>query len=166
MRIGRASSLEAARTTWAERGGQLGAGQGDRLAARARRSRGNSSAGSDPEAELGAAGGDAGLVAVDLDLDAAAGQGADDVRGQPAREHRDAVAAAGHRDLDGDRELEVGAGEAQAVAGELDAHAGQHRQRGAPTGGGTAGAAEGLDEDITLASELHAVARFLPSCCA
>ena len=95
-----------------------------------------------------------------------AGQGPDDVGGQAAGEHGDAVVAAGHLDLDGDRQLEVGAGEAQRVPGELDADAGEHGQRGAASGRGAPGAAERLDEDITLTSELHAVARFLPSCCA
>ena len=46
------------------------------------------------------------------------------------------------------------------------ADAGEHGQGGAAPSRRSAGGAEGLDEDITLASELHAVARFLPSCCA
>ncbi len=37
------------------------------------------------------------------------------------------------------------------------ADAGEHGQGGAATGRGPAGGAEGLDEDIALASELHAV---------
>jgi hypothetical protein len=37
----------------------------------------------------------------------------------------------------------------------------QDRQGAAAAGGGSAGGAERLDEDVSLASELHAVARFL-----
>src|SRR3546814_5763522 len=63
------------------------------------------------QAELGAAGRDAGLVGGDLHLDAATGQGPDDVGGQATGEHGHAVLAAGHLDDDGDGELEVGAGQ-------------------------------------------------------
>ena len=148
-----------------EGGGQLGAGEGDRLAGGLGEAR-ELVGGQDPQAELGPAGGDAGLVVGDLDLHAAGGQGPHDVGRQPAREDDDAVAAAGDRDLDRDRQLEVGAGEAQLVAGELHPDPGEHGQGRAASGRRPAGGAEGLDEDITLASELHAVARFLPSCCA
>ena len=119
--------------------------------------RGNSSAGRHPQAELRPAGGDAGLVLVHLDVDAARRQGADDVGRQATGEHDDAVAPTGHGDLDGDRELEVGAGEREPVAGQLHADAGEHGQGRAAAGRGAACGAEGLDEDIALASELHAV---------
>ena len=148
-----------------QRGGQLGAGQGDGLAGGLGEPR-ELVGGQHPQAELGAAGRDAGLVVGDLHVDAAVGQGPDDVGGQPAGEDDHAVAVAGHRDLDRDGELEVGAREAQLVARELHPDPGEHGQGGAASGRGSAGGAEGLDEDITLASELHAVARFLPSCCA
>ena len=156
MRIGRASSLDAARTTWVSAVGQLGAGEGDRLAGRLGEAR-ELVGGEDAQAELRAAGGDAGLVVGDLDLDAAGGQGPDDVGRQPARAgRRRRRRSPDDRDLDGDRELEVGAGEAELVAGELDPDPGEHGQGGAPPGRRPAGGAEGLDEDITLASELHA----------
>ena len=71
--------------------------------------------------------------------DAAGGQRAHDVGRQAAREDHHAVGVARHRDLDGDRELEVGAREAQLVAPELDLHARQHRQGRAPTGRRSAG---------------------------
>ena len=156
MRIGRASSLDAARTTCDERGGQLGAGERDRLAGGLGEPR-ELVGGEHAQAELRPAGGDPGLVVGHLDLTLPAGQGAHDVGRQPAREDDDAVAVAGHRDLDRDRQLEVGAGEAQLVAGELHPDPGEHGQGRAAAGRRPAGGAEGLDEDITLASELHAV---------
>ena len=59
-----------------------------------------------------------------------------------------------------DRQLEVVAGERQRVTLELGADPGQDRQCTAAAGGGPSRGAERLDEDVSLASELH-VALFL-----
>ena len=76
--------------------------------------------------------------------------------GQAAGQDDDAVALARHRDLHGDRELEVGAGERSWSPTSSAPDPGQHRQGRAAARRRPAGGAEGLDEDITLASELHA----------
>ena len=63
-------------------------------------------------------------------------------------------------DADRDGQLEVVARQGEGAAGQLGLDACQDRQRAA-AGRGPAGCAEGFDEDVTLASELHAVALFL-----
>ena len=164
VRIGRASSLDAARTTWVSAAASSAPARvtGSPLASV---SRGNSSAGStrrlnsDRAAEMRASSSATSTETLP------GGQGSDDVGRQPAGQDDDAVGLAGHGDLDRDRELEVGAREAQLVAGQLDLDPGQHGQGGAATRRRSAGGAEGFDEDITLASELHAGTRFLPSSC-
>ena len=98
MRIGRASSLEAARTTWdsAVASSALASVTGSPVASV---SRGNSSAGRTRRLNSERPGGDAGLLVGDLDLDAAGGQRPDDVGGEPARQDDDAVAAPRDGDL-------------------------------------------------------------------
>src|ERR671912_123881 len=113
--------------------------------------------------ELGAAGGDARLFVLDLDLDGPGRQRLHYVGHEAGREHTDAVLAAGDAlgQLDGDRQLEVVPGQCQDVTAQLGADARQDGECTAAAGGGSAGGAERIDENVSLASELHAVARFL-----
>ena len=57
-----------------------------------------------------------------------------------------------------DRQLEVGAGDGQLVADDLEAQTGQHGERAGPARRGSAGGGQGVGEDVTLASELHSAA--------
>ena len=166
MRIGRASSLDAARTTWASAaassalasvtGSPAGLGEARELVG-----------GQHAQAELATGRRRCGPRRRPTSTDTLpAGSARTMSDASRPGQHHDAVAVAGHGDLDGDRELEVGAGEAQLVARELHPDTGEHGQGRATTGRRPASGAEGLDEDITLASELHAGARFLPSSCA
>jgi hypothetical protein len=100
------------------------------------------------------------LVVLDPHLHGAGGQGPHDVGGEAAGYHRDAVGFTGDLDADRDREIEVGTGELEAVAGELGLHAGQNRQRAAPGGHGPPGGGQGFDETVALTSELHGVLAF------
>jgi hypothetical protein len=52
-------------------------------------------------------------------------------------------------------------GQGEGVALQSGADAREHRQRSTAAGGRSAGGAEGFDENVSLTSELHAVARFL-----
>ena len=91
-------------------------------------------------------------------VDLAGLERAHDVGREPGRQHRDAVVLPGRpaasTAIVRSRSLPV---RLQAVALQLDPDAGQHRERAAPVRHGTAGGAEGFDQDVTLASELHAV---------
>ena len=57
-----------------------------------------------------------------------------------------------------DREIEVGAGDRQLVADELEAQTRQHRQCAGAAGGGTAGGGQRFGQRLTFATELHRVA--------
>ena len=57
-----------------------------------------------------------------------------------------------------DREIEVGAGDRELVAGQLETQARQHGQRAGAAGGGTAGSGQRFGQDFTFATELHRVA--------
>ena len=64
-------------------------------------------------------------------------------------------ADAADRGLDLDGEVEVAAGQLQRVARDLEAHPGQDGQGPAPGGHGPGRGGQGLDEDVSFASELH-----------
>ena len=102
----------------AQRVAELGGVDGDAVARRLGQP-GELVDGEHPQGELGAAGGDAGLLAVDLDLDRARRQGAHDVGHQPGGQHRDAVLAPvdALADVDRDGQLEVVAGQGEGAAG-------------------------------------------------
>jgi hypothetical protein len=118
-----------------------------------------------PQRELGAARGDAGLLAVGVDLDGPGRQRPDDVGDQAGGQHADAVGTPvdALADVDGDGQLEVVPCQCEDVTGELRPYPCQDRQGTAAAGGGSAGGAERFDENVSLASELHAVPLSLPS---
>src|SRR5207248_1021883 len=58
-------------------------------------------------------------------------------------------------DLHLDRDIQVGAGQMQSLTGDLQAHAGECRQRRASCGSSTAGSGDGLQEHVAFDSELH-----------
>ena len=90
-----------------------------------------------------APGGDVGLVVVDRRRDRAGLERPHDVGrelGRAARPRR--RLAPSTCAVDRDRQVEVGAGELQVVARQLEPDTGQHRQRAAPAGDGPAGGGE------------------------
>ena len=153
MRMGRLSSVLAAGRTW--RSAPTSASASKRTSSPSTGSHTGELVGRQRlERELGTARGDAGGVVGGLELDRAGLEGPDDVVDQPAGHHGDAVGETRHGDAHRHGELEIGAREGQLVAGELQAHAGQHRQR-APIGDGPAGGGQRLGEDVSLATQLH-----------
>jgi len=106
---------------------------------------------------LEATGGDARLVVVHRERHRAGLQRPHDLGGDPGRQHRHAVLGTVDLHRDGDPELDVGAGDLETGTAQLQADTGQDRQRPTPTGRGTAGRGQCVDEHITFAPELHAV---------
>ena len=158
MRIGRASSLDAAGTTCAQRrrparrrractGSPVGLGEPRELVG-----------GQHPQAELGPAGGDAGLV-VGRPPPTRCPAGSARTMSDASRPGSTTTPSASPATATStvivrSRSLPV---RRQRVAGELGPDARTARAATPPRpDDGPAGGAEGLDEDVTLASELHA----------
>ena len=99
--------------------------------------------------------GDPDLVLIPLDRHRARVQGAHDVGPEPGGNHHDAISEAGDGDLDMDREVQVAPRQAERFADHLEANPGESRQSPTPRGHGSSGCSERLDQDITLAAELH-----------
>ena len=108
-----------------------------------------------PHAELRSSAADVDLVAVHGDLDLAGAHRANDVGGQAGGQNDPtvAVAADGHVELD--RQIEVGAGDGQLIAGEFEAQPRQHRERPGAAGGGTSCSGERFGQCLAFATELH-----------
>ena len=140
----------------AQRGREVGRLEGHRLLGRLREPR-VLVGGQQPDRGLEAPRRDVGLVAFDGDGDGTGLERAHHLGRDAPGEHGDAVGLAVDLGLDRDGQLEVGAREQQAAAGELEPHPGEHGQRAATVGGGSSGGAERFDEEVTLTSELHAV---------
>ena len=136
VRIGLASSVLAARTTWRNASPTAAAGkvtdEADgvgQLRVVVERQR--------PHAELRSAAGDVDLVAFDGDLDLAGTHRTHDVGCQTSRQDDTAVSVATDRQRQLDRQIEVGAGDAQLVADEFEAQPRQHRERTGSASGST-----------------------------
>ena len=160
VRIGRASSVLAARTTWRSASANAGAGSvtalGRRLGQRGivveRRAAAPRTANGRRVMRD--------LVVVDRrPRPRPARSDAHDVGDEPGR-HDDRRRRARRRPatVEPDRQLEVGAGDGELVAGQLEAHPGQHRERAGAARRRPAGGGQRLGEDVTLASELHSAA--------
>ena len=126
----------AARTTWRSASPTAAAGKvtddvvGDgQLRVVVERQRAN--------AELRAAAGDLDVVAVHGNFDLAGAQRADDVGGQPGGQHDATVALATDGQSQLDRQIEIGAGDGELIADELESQTRQHRQRAGAAGGST-----------------------------
>ena len=151
---GRPSSCEAARTTWRTASPKAvsdSCGRG--LARLAHRRELHDRIG--VELERGAGGGDGDVVPLVRERHRARLEPPHDVGREPRR--NDTTSVVDPDDLVGhlDREIEVGAGDAQRVPGARQQQAQEHgRGATAPTDG-TAGGGQHLDECVALGSELH-----------
>ena len=108
------------------------------------------------EPEVGAAAADACLLAIGLDVDGPALERADDVHRELRREHRDPVGAARDLHLGGDGQVQVAAGESELVPAQGETKARQDRERRSGRGGALCGR-QGVDQHISLTTELHGV---------
>ncbi len=108
-----------------------------------------------PHGELRAAGGDLGLAALEGEGDGAGLQGPHDVGAQAGGDDAHAVGDAGHHGLDLHGQIEVGPGQVQGVALDLQADTGQRRQGAAPRGRGPGRSGQGIEENVAFGSELH-----------
>ena len=108
-----------------------------------------------PHTELRPAAGDVDFVAFDGDLDFAGAHRTNDVGRQTRRQHHAAVSFAtdGQRQLD--RQIEIGAGDAQPVADEFEAQPRQHRQCPGSTGSSSSCSGERFGKSFAFATELH-----------
>ena len=159
VRIGRVSSVLAATVTWRSASSNAAAGSTTASSPGSREAR-ELGGGDGAHGELRPTRGDVGVFALERDLDLARRQRACDLPDQLGRDHRGPVAIARDRLLDLDGGVEVAAGQAELVTGELEADPAEHGQGAAPAGDRTAGSRDRLDQLISLASELHVVARF------
>ena len=106
------------------------------------------------EFEVGPAAADVRLVSFCVDVDGSTFERAHDVEGQFRRKDRDAVGVARDLDLGGDGQVEIAAGQPEAISLELYPQAGQHRERGSARRG-TLSRTQRFDEHVALTSELH-----------
>ena len=108
-----------------------------------------------PHTELRTSAGDVDFVAFDGNLDFAGAHRTNDV-GRETRRQDDttiSIATDGQRQLD--RQIEVGAGDAQLVADEFEAQARQHRECTGSTGSSTSCGGERFSKCFAFATELH-----------
>ena len=154
MRIGRDSSLLAARSTWTTACRNVAAGSVTPAAGGSpRRGKSSTEKGRTENDERSDVISTASPPASTTTAPAASVRTASAV--EPAGHHARTVALA--VDLDGplDRQLEVGPGDLEVVALEHQAHAGQHRLRSGPPLRGSGRGGQGLPEHVTFAAELH-----------
>ena len=95
---------------------------------------------------------------VERDLDGPGRQRPHDVGDEAGRDDDRPVALAADGDGQADRQLEVGAGDGELVAGHLQAETGQHGERAGPARRRPACGGQRVGQDLTLASELHSAA--------
>ena len=149
MRIGRASSVLAARTTWRRASPTAAAGnvtddvvRRGQLRVVVERQRSH--------AELRTTATDVDFVALDGDLDLAGAHRAHDVGREASGEHDATIAIATHGQRQLDRQIEIGASDAQLVADEFEAQPRQHRERPSAAGCGTSCSGERFGEGLRV----------------
>ena len=111
--------------------------------------------GNKPKAELRSARHNLGAVLDDGDRHGAWLQGAHDIGKQPSRNDRHAILLASDGQADGDRQVEIGSQQLEAVALELGVDTREYRQGAASGTNCSPYDGEGLHEYVSFAAELH-----------
>ena len=98
---------------------------------------------------------DPGLLAVALEPHGTVLHRTHHVGGETGRQDDDAVLLTVHLHPDRDRQVEVTPGHLQLVTGQLEPDTREHGERASTVGDGAAGGAQGLGQDVPVATELH-----------